>query len=40
MNFQYMPELNHKLGYPFALAIMAASALLPMIYFRRKGWLK
>ena len=40
MNFQYMPELNHTLGYPFALAIMAASALLPMIYFRRKGWLK
>lgn len=40
MNFQYMPELNHKLGYPFALALMAASALLPMFYFRKKGWLK
>jgi magnesium transporter len=40
MNFQYMPELNHKLGYPFALGLMALSALGPMFYFRKKGWLK
>jgi magnesium transporter len=40
MNFQYMPELNHKLGYPFALGLMALSALGPMVYFRKKGWLK
>jgi magnesium transporter len=40
MNFQYMPELSHKLGYPFALGLMALSALGPMVYFRKKGWLK
>ena len=40
MNFQYMPELNQSWGYPFALALMVASALVPMWYFRRRGWLK
>ena len=40
MNFQYMPELSQKWGYPFALALMVASAVGPMWYFRRRGWLK
>jgi magnesium transporter len=40
MNFQYMPELSQKWGYPFALTLMVASALVPMWYFRRRGWLK
>jgi magnesium transporter len=40
MNFQYMPELTQKWGYPFALALMVASALVPMWYFRKRGWLK
>ena len=40
MNFRNMPELEHPLGYPFALALMVASALVPMWYFRRRGWLK
>ena len=40
MNFQYMPELSQKWGYPFALALMVASALVPMWYFRKRGWLK
>ncbi|MDO4705140.1 MAG: magnesium/cobalt transporter CorA [Comamonadaceae bacterium] len=40
MNFQFMPELGWKYGYPFALGLMIASAALPMLYFRRKGWLK
>ena len=40
MNFKYMPELDWSLGYPYALAIMLASALGPMWYFRRRGWLK
>ncbi|TSE36862.1 Magnesium transport protein CorA [Tepidimonas fonticaldi] len=40
MNFQFMPELEWRLGYPFALALMVASALGPMWYFRRRGWLK
>jgi len=40
MNFRNMPELEHPLGYPFALLLMVASALVPMWYFRRRGWLK
>ena len=40
MNFQFMPELQWELGYPYALALMLASALVPMWYFRRRGWLK
>jgi magnesium transporter len=40
MNFQFMPELSQKWGYPYALALMAASAVVPMWYFRRRGWLK
>ena len=40
MNFKFMPELDWSLGYPYALALMAASALVPMWYFRRRGWLK
>jgi magnesium transporter len=40
MNFQYMPELSQKWGYPFALCLMVASAVVPMWYFRRRGWLK
>jgi magnesium transporter len=40
MNFQFMPELQWRLGYPFALALMAASALVPMWYFRKRGWLR
>ena len=40
MNFQYMPELSQKWGYPYALCLMIASAVVPMWYFRRRGWLK
>ena len=40
MNFQHMPELTQKWGYPWALGLMVSSALLPMWYFRRRGWLK
>ena len=40
MNFKYMPELDWSLGYPYVLALMLASALGPMWYFRKRGWLK
>ena len=40
MNFKFMPELDWSLGYPYALALMAASAIVPMWYFRKRGWLK
>jgi magnesium transporter len=39
MNFAYMPELQHRFGYPAALAVMAAIALTLVAYFRRKGWM-
>lgn len=39
MNFDVMPELKWILGYPFALGLMVLSAILPYIYFKRKGWL-
>ncbi|MES2423911.1 MAG: magnesium/cobalt transporter CorA [Pseudomonadota bacterium] len=40
MNFKAFPELDWTYGYPFALGLMAASALVPMLYFRKRGWLK
>ena len=40
MNFQYMPELAQEWGYPYALALMVASALGPMWYCRKRGWLE
>jgi magnesium transporter len=40
MNFKFMPELDWSLGYPYALLLMAASVAAPLIYFRRKGWMR
>ncbi len=39
MNFHHMPELDWKLGYPIAVMLMVLSAILPLWYFRRRGWL-
>jgi magnesium transporter len=39
MNFKHMPELDWVLGYPWALGLMLVCAVVPIIYFRRKGWL-
>lgn len=39
MNFKHMPELDWFLGYPIALLLMVAAALIPYFYFRRKNWL-
>lgn len=39
MNFQFMPELQWPWGYPFALVLMVLSAILPYLYFKRRGWL-
>jgi magnesium transporter len=35
-----MPETQWYYGYPMALGIMAAIALLLLAYFRRRGWLR
>lgn len=39
MNFDHMPELEWLLGYPYALGLMVLSAVLPYLFFKRKGWL-
>jgi len=39
MNFSVMPELKWLLGYPFAIGLMVVSAILPYVYFKRRGWL-
>ena len=39
MNFRHMPELKWVIGYPVAIVLMLVSAIIPFIYFRRKGWL-
>ena len=40
MNFEFMPELKWAYGYPLALSLMVLSAVIPMVYFRKRGWLK
>jgi magnesium transporter len=38
MNFQYMPEISWKWGYPFVLALMAGVTAWMMWFFRRRKW--
>jgi magnesium transporter len=38
MNFKSMPELSWAWGYPFGLAIILLSALLPVAWFKWRGW--
>jgi magnesium transporter len=39
MNFRFMPELNWRFGYPWALGLMLTVSLLMLAYFRRRKWL-
>ncbi|HOC88567.1 MAG TPA: CorA family divalent cation transporter [bacterium] len=39
MNFKYMPELYHPLGYPLILFVMLLVVVGVFLWFRRKGWL-
>jgi magnesium transporter len=39
MNFHNIPELSWAYGYPYSWGLMIASAVLPLILFRFKGWL-
>jgi len=39
MNFHYMPELAWSWGYPFALALIVFSTILPVLWFRWRDWL-
>jgi magnesium transporter len=39
MNFDFMPELDKKWGYPVALILMVLSSLIILYIFRKKKWL-
>jgi len=39
MNFEFMPELGWRFGYPAAIILMIIAGLAPYLYFKRKNWL-
>ncbi|HZC69773.1 MAG TPA: magnesium and cobalt transport protein CorA [Jatrophihabitans sp.] len=39
MNFQHMPELDWRLGYPFAVALMLMVSVVLYFVFKRRGWI-
>jgi len=39
MNFHFMPELDWKYGYAFAILLMVCSSLVTLFYFKWKRWL-
>jgi magnesium transporter len=39
MNFHHMPELDWEWAYPMSIVVMIVSAVLPYLYFKRRGWL-
>ncbi len=39
MNFTHMPELDWRLGYPFALGLMGAVCVTLYVVFKRRDWL-
>ncbi len=38
MNFKYMPEYGWTFGYPYGLAVIALSAIVPLVWFKLRGW--
>ena len=40
MNFEYMPELRERWGYPAVLLVMAVVTFAIYRWFRRRGWLR
>jgi magnesium transporter len=39
MNFEHMPELKERWGYPASLLLMAAVVVVALVWFRHKGWI-
>jgi len=39
MNFKGMPEYDWAWGYPYALAMIALSAVLPLVWFKWRRWI-
>ena len=38
MNFHYMPELSWRYGYAWGLGLIALSAIVPIVWFKWRGW--
>ena len=39
MNFKVMPELQWQYGYAYGLTVIVLSAILPLLWFKRRGWI-
>ncbi|TFF99114.1 MAG: magnesium/cobalt transporter CorA [Promethearchaeota archaeon] len=39
MNFIYMPEVRHPMGYPIIIMVMISIAVLMLLYFKKKKWI-
>jgi magnesium transporter len=39
MNFEHIPELHWAYGYYYGLSVIALSALVPLAWFRWRGWI-
>ena len=39
MNFDHMPELHWRIGYPMAIAMMLAVGLVLYVIFKRRRWI-
>jgi magnesium transporter len=39
MNFKGMPELSWSYGYPYSIILMVLSAVLPLLWFKWRGWM-
>jgi magnesium transporter len=39
MNFKTIPEYDWAWGYPYGLTVIALSAILPLLWFKLRGWL-
>jgi len=40
MNFSVMPELSWEHGFTYAMLLTLTAALMPLVYIKRKGWLR
>ena len=38
MNFHFMPELSWHMGYPMALGTIIVSTVVPLVWFKFRGW--
>ena len=39
MNFKWIPELQWEYGYFYGLAVIVASAVVPLVWFKKRGWI-